>query len=465
MELSNEQQIALDELLEFCSGIGGEPRCHILTGSAGTGKTTVIQWLIERLEPHIRPVFTAPTNKAVKVLRRMAREKGITVECVTIHKLLGLRLVAKEGKQTLETGKDGINQLPPNTLIVVDEASMVNEELLDYILDSDADVIFMGDGFQLPPVGEKTSPALELEDATRSKLTTVMRQAAENPILALCTQVVDSIKEIEDSSESLLDKKPICPQGHNDNKRGVYLRPQQSFTTWMPSIFGHERFSGDTDLVRVIAWRNKTVDAYNAYIQQLRYPGLSQPFALGEPVVFSDPLQRISGREKISEAPSLALGETWDDILCSTETEGIVISITPQDPFVFESDFVMRSKGFNFLPITIETFRVEIKVEDGSTVFCTMTPDKANLGKILDTLSRACQARIVPWWRFWQLKGYFANVRPVYALTAHKAQGSTFKNVFVDVADILANTNKSEALRCLYVAISRASENAVLKLY
>jgi exodeoxyribonuclease-5 len=47
-------------------------------------------------------------------------------------------------------------------------------------------------------------------------------------------------------------------------------------------------------------------------------------------------------------------------------------------------------------------------------------------------------------------------------MTAHKSQGSTFENVFVDVQNIWRNPNKEEAMQCLYVACSRASHHLIL---
>jgi len=59
------------------------------------------------------------------------------------------------------------------------------------------------------------------------------------------------------------------------------------------------------------------------------------------------------------------------------------------------------------------------------------------------------------WRDFWNTKRKFNAVRYGYALTAHRAQGSSYNTVFVDQQDILANPVKREAFRCLYVAVSR----------
>jgi exodeoxyribonuclease-5 len=42
-----------------------------------------------------------------------------------------------------------------------------------------------------------------------------------------------------------------------------------------------------------------------------------------------------------------------------------------------------------------------------------------------------------------------------YCITVHKSQGSTFSNVYIDIADIFVNKSKDEVLKCLYTAITR----------
>ena len=61
------------------------------------------------------------------------------------------------------------------------------------------------------------------------------------------------------------------------------------------------------------------------------------------------------------------------------------------------------------------------------------------------------------WKVFWKFKESFHSIKYANAITCHRAQGSTFKTVFVDANDVLRNQNREEALRCLYVGISRPS--------
>ena len=67
-------------------------------------------------------------------------------------------------------------------------------------------------------------------------------------------------------------------------------------------------------------------------------------------------------------------------------------------------------------------------------------------------------------WKDWQanVMDRFAQLNYGYAITVHKSQGSTFKNVFIDIMDIFENHNQSERLKCLYTAITRSSNSLEL---
>lgn len=58
----------------------------------------------------------------------------------------------------------------------------------------------------------------------------------------------------------------------------------------------------------------------------------------------------------------------------------------------------------------------------------------------------------------------FANLNYGYAITIHKSQGSTYDNVFVDIDDILQNTQSNEIKRCVYTSITRSSGKVFLAL-
>ena len=79
-----------------------------------------------------------------------------------------------------------------------------------------------------------------------------------------------------------------------------------------------------------------------------------------------------------------------------------------------------------------------------------------------EELAQAARLDRRKWSSFWDFKEAFHKVRHSYAITAHRAQGSTYEAAFVDWKDILANRNRSEAFRCLYVACTRPRKELYL---
>lgn len=159
---------------------------HVCTvaGYAGTGKSTIVENVIECLELSKKQVaFVTFTGKASLVLN----SKG--VPATTIHKLIYIPIIVKyrdaQGRErervsgfrlvrAEELEKEGIK------LIVIDEVSMVGGKLLADVLSFGIPILALGDPEQLPPVQDTGNRLLDKPDAF---LTEIHRQAADNPIL------------------------------------------------------------------------------------------------------------------------------------------------------------------------------------------------------------------------------------------------------------------------------------------
>ncbi|MGL4521649.1 MAG: SF1B family DNA helicase RecD2 [Bacilli bacterium] len=179
-------------------------RFMILTGGPGTGKTTVIQAIVElfmrtekekgnTISPRKDIVLCAPTGRAAK---RMSESTGLGAS--TIHRLLGW---------SGETFQHDHNNPISGKLIIVDEFSMVDSWLsyqLMRALPNDMRIIFVGDDDQLPSVG----PGQVLRDllgspkAPKVELTQIYRQKADSSIISLA----HSLKEGK-LPDDLLEKK------------------------------------------------------------------------------------------------------------------------------------------------------------------------------------------------------------------------------------------------------------------
>lgn len=127
---------------------------HIVTGGAGTGKTTTISGLLSayvRLNPSAKIALCAPTGRASQRMTELCSVFGGNVRGATIHKALDFAPFDGEALPTYNEQ----NPLDAD-LIIVDEMSMVDLHLFSNLLQAvknGASIIFCGDVSQLPPVG------------------------------------------------------------------------------------------------------------------------------------------------------------------------------------------------------------------------------------------------------------------------------------------------------------------------
>lgn len=192
-KLLGDQPKAYEEIrMFFLLGGGG---MYVLQGYAGTGKTFMLSELIELLEIKGRPLVTAPTHKAVKVLRDMIKN---CPDSMTTHAALGMKqIINNDG--TIAFKPDHSLGFPAEdyTHIIVDEASMINDEIFNVIAplaDQGKKILFVGDPLQIPPVGQEYSMPFNKEVRKKygievSVLNTIIRQAEGNPIIENATNI------------------------------------------------------------------------------------------------------------------------------------------------------------------------------------------------------------------------------------------------------------------------------------
>ena len=181
MKLNNDQTTLILELSKFWNDPNRQ--YFVLSGQAGVGKTTCMRFFKDHLkgvEPGINICMSAPTNKATAVLSDSVSDPDLTYK--TIYSILGLRMQANgEFKELTDSGEERISDFD---LVIVDEASMINTNLIEYIKKknhlSDTKIVFIGDREQLPPVGETVSPIWTMFKIDY-ELTEVMRH--QNSIL------------------------------------------------------------------------------------------------------------------------------------------------------------------------------------------------------------------------------------------------------------------------------------------
>ncbi len=175
MAWSPQQDKALQEVSAWLKR--GRPQVFRLFGFAGTGKTTLARHLAEHLDGEV--VFAAYTGKAALVMR----SRGCP-EARTIHSLIyrPKDIESEEPTFVINDESDAVSA----ELIVIDECSMVDEELGRDLLSFGKQVLVLGDPAQLPPV---KGGGYFTEAEPDIMLTEVHRQAADNPIVHMSMQV------------------------------------------------------------------------------------------------------------------------------------------------------------------------------------------------------------------------------------------------------------------------------------
>lgn len=485
LQLSEDQLESHNDIVSYIHSPDGEFR--LLSGYAGTGKTTTLGQIIESAlygspfhtsvealnssseDPFIDSlrsketpeemlpignssltiIATAPTHKAVKVMSKSYTGKiAKRVEFSTIHKLLRVKQKRDltTGLVTYETdlydGSD--NPIEKYDVIIVDESSMLDESLFSTLL-SKIDrtrqaIVFVGDSAQIPPVGYIHSPVFNEEVQAREgikvfSLETVHRQAAGNPIIALATHIREQLKQ--PIRESGLTPYYTSAEGVGIER----LKIDKEAGDILTKMFKSEEFKANADHAKVIAWTNRMVDKYNNIIRSAIL-GYKTDLVIGEKLLLDSPYDT-------------------KDIKLSTNTEFTVIDIE-ENFFEVESGIIGEEES----TYAIYQILVELEIDNKlQRVKIPILQSKAykqfnkNLKTIRDYVYKVdAPERKTVWKEFFKLQDTFAQVKYNYAITAHKSQGSTYENVAVIIDDILANPDVFERNRILYVATTRASK-------
>jgi exodeoxyribonuclease-5 len=185
MQFSPQQDEALKAVGRWLKA--GRPQVFRLFGYAGTGKTTLARHFAEHVDGSVQ--FAAFTGKAAQVLR----SKG-AINARTIHSLI-YRPKGEESVSDEVTGKTSmsptfsLNRQSPISkakLVIIDECSMVDEQLGRDLLSFGTPVLVLGDPAQLPPI---SGGGFFTEHEPDHLLTEIHRQARDNPIIRLALDV------------------------------------------------------------------------------------------------------------------------------------------------------------------------------------------------------------------------------------------------------------------------------------
>ena len=423
----------------------------VLTGYAGTGKTSLVSALIQSAPAlKIKTVLLAPTGRAAKVLSGYSGQPAYT-----IHKKIYQTYMASDGMMRMARA---INK-HSYTLFIVDEASMIGlsdgmagrrsllEDLIDCVTEGNhCRLMLIGDNAQLPPVGSSESPALDLEylrtfshlKLHHGSLTEVVRQQRHSGVLhnaTLLRQRIERFAEGEELEDPLFDI-----EGCDDIQRlsGADLTETLNM-----------EYGGDhVEQVVIVTRSNKRANLFN---QQIRNRILFKE----EEVNAGDYLMVVKNNyywlDAESEMGFIANGDIIE--LLSVRNHQELYGFHFVDATLRFVDYPgVAPVDCKLLLETLHSDAPSLTSEEADRLFESVAEDYADIPSKAERL-RAIRQN--PYYNALQIK--FS-----YALTCHKTQGGQWDTVIVDQGYLTDDMLGREYLRWLYTAITRATQKVYL---
>lgn len=442
-----------------------EPVGFVLSGYAGTGKTTLVGALTAALSRlNIQTVLLAPTGRAAKVMAAYAGRMAYTV-----HKYIYYTGLDESGFLRTSLRKNKLSQ----TLFIVDEASMMNEDegllsdLMTFVYTGyRCRLLFVGDRAQLPPVGASYSPALEVDFLNRrfahldvvfteARLTEVLRQAASSLILSNATYLRQRLAE-DDFSLPVFDltgrgldgaagSSDVEPDGVGSPvRRDFFQLKGEDFEDTLQSVYGRSA----REEVVFVTRSNKRANMFNKAIRE-------RVFGLEEEVSAGDLLMVVRNNyywtEKMEKIGFLANGDMVE-----------VLKVKQyKDLYGFRfADIEARLTDYPDEPplelkICLDSLHVEgpsLTYAQNKQLWDEVMLDYAHLRTKAE---RVAAVKKDPYVNALQVKY-------AYALTCHKTQGGQWPTVFVDLGYFTDDMLDADFFRWLYTALTRAVDRLYL---
>ena len=415
INLSFEQEVAYDSIFKWLETPNN--LFYLLEGKAGTGKSFLLKQIIEEWAKEHNIAILAPTHKALTNISKHFKH----LTCKTIHKALGLQLSTflpefDPNNPLFFLNKDA-QIITTFDLIIIDECSMVNDNLFKYISElaqiNKTKVLFVGDSSQIKPVKQHSfSKTFSIND--KSYLSKILRTN------------VDVIKKISQEAREKTFKLANYPK----------------------LVYSRKKFISRPDLKDfiVIAYTNKQVSLWNYAIKTHINPSDTY-FAKGDKVMFYSSLTRydpfigkvdvfING--EIKEVSSIE-----DDIVGYPEKYKINFTDT-LDSLWMCKDYDYYLDTYSYLKEAAKKADTPYKRKSKWKEFYSWKSDNFISKNIKNKTEKISK-----------------DIDLAYAITAHKSQSATLEKVAVDITNLAEIKSADSFWELLYVAITRASKELI----
>ena len=434
----------------------------LLTGYAGTGKTSLVGALVKTMRQLQQPVMLlAPTGRAAKVFSLYAETPAYT-----IHR----RIYRQKSLTEPDCFQANVN-LHRHTLFIVDEASMIAtgglspsifgtgrllDDLIKFVYSCEGcRLMLVGDTAQLPPVGETESPALNPGvlgaygmTVCQSCLTEVVRQQNESGILWNATHLRSLL-----SSNQLSAFPRLRLQGFPD----IVNLPTADLIDALEACYSNQ---GREETI-VITRSNRRANLYNQGIRA-RLLDYEEELACGDRVMVArnnyywtreeTGEKREKGKEKKEEngLPFIANGDMAEVRRLRHQRE--LYGFCFADATLSFPDYGDLELEATVLLDTLRSEAPSLTQEEQERLFQGVWDDWPEITNRHDRMQRLRQDQ-----------HYNAlQLKYAYAVTCHKAQGGQWKYVFIDQGYVTTDMLSPDYFRWLYTALTRATERVYL---
>jgi exodeoxyribonuclease-5 len=420
----------------------------LMTGYAGTGKTSVISSVVKTLDSlRMRSVLLAPTGRAAKVLASYSGRPSFT-----IHKKIYRQKSSKDGFGSFALDRN----LHKDTFFIVDEASMVSnssgdsslfgsgrllDDLIEYVYSGiECKLIIVGDTAQLPPVGSNISPALDPASLgaygfglISCEMKQVVRQSETSGVLMNATRV-----RLQVAENDLVHPSLDCI-----NYKDTIRITGEELIDEISTAYGMCGMEGTIIVVN----SNKQANRYNQGIRN-----------------------RIFFREEEISAGDMVMVVKNNYFIIDEDEDGAGFIANGDIAEVKKIRKYEERYGFRFADMILKfpDYNLEIEAKVMMDVLHLDTPALPSeknkelyqniLADYLNIKTRRKQFEAVknnPYFNALQIK--FA-----YAVTCHKAQGGQWERVFIDQGMFNRNEITIDYLRWFYTALTRSTDKVYL---
>lgn len=433
----NEQQTeALNAMNAF---IKSDETTMTLSGYAGTGKTSLMEIIAAKAKKEGKDiVFSASTNKAAAILRDRVKKQGFTAQ--TLNKVFGIQVTPDESKpydaDNLVTvlRKAGIK---PGTVVVIDEASMINEKnynLLNNIAkENHLKIIYVGDKGQLAPVGDSQISKVFRNNNGRVINLTKVERTGDNAILKEATDVRNGQSL---SMESSFNSRGQGVAYVKKSNKGQLRQIVEKFVPFLRQ---------DPDYFRILAYTNAAVTRYNEAVRNTLGYTDNTP-KVGEPIVGYNNWGRHYDKKTKTTTYDFVNSESYKVIkvkqpVILRKMVGNGTTVQLQALPITLVDAMGNEQTINFIDVKDNPQNRQAAIE--------LAKEKARLFNAARQVRGKAKAELVA--DAYNLENFLFVNDDIkdggktlqkkyfdfgYAMTVHKSQGSTFKHVLIDDADI-----------------------------